>query len=126
MSSLSNRNANNTRFITLVSSSLASSLKVQSTLNSVIRGVLLLVRFLVYKRLTRYFKLVAVIFLFSKIIFTYSRYMEKELIYIIIITLFSCQLSSCTKYIRLNIYLFCDIRSVFNAKYIFLTCYYTY
>ena len=41
MSSLSNRNADNTRSVTLAPSSSALSLKVQSTLNSVIRGVLL-------------------------------------------------------------------------------------
>ena len=47
------------------------------------------IRFLAFKRLTCYFKLVAVIFLLGKIIFTYSRYTEKGLVYIAIIALFS-------------------------------------
>ena len=41
ISSLSNRNANNIRSVILAPSSLALSLKVQSTLNSTIKGVLL-------------------------------------------------------------------------------------
>ena len=44
-----------------------------------------LIRSLAFKRTTYYFKLVAVIFLLSKIIPTYSYYMEKGLVYIIII-----------------------------------------
>ena len=124
MSSLSNCNTDNIRSITLASSFLALSLKIYSILKFLIKGVLLLVRFLVYKRLTRYFKLVAVIFLFSKIIFTYSRYMEKELIYIIIIALFSRQFSSYTKYTKLNIYIFFNICLVSNAKYIYFARFY--
>ena len=44
-----------------------------------------LVRFLVFKRTTYYFKLVAVILLLNKIMPTYSYYTEKGLVYIIII-----------------------------------------
>ena len=45
-----------------------------------------------------------------------SCYILKKLIYIAIVSFFSCQLSSYTKYIKLNVYLFCDIRLVFNTK----------
>ena len=79
------------------------------------------IRSLVSKHLTYYFKLVAVILLLGKIMPTYSRYTEKGLVYIIIITLFSCQPSSYIEYIKSNIYLSCDIKLVFNTKYIFLT-----
>ena len=45
------------------------------------------IRSLVFKRLTYYFKLVAVILLLGKIISTYSCYAEKGLLYIAIIVL---------------------------------------
>ena len=77
------------------------------------------IKFLVSKRLAYYFKLVAVIFLLSKIIPTYSYYTEKGLVYIAIIALFSRQPSSYTKYTKLNIRLSCDIRLISNAKYMF-------
>ena len=48
-----------------------------------------LVRSSAFKRLAYYFKLVAVILLLGKIIPTYSYYMEKGLVYIIIIALSS-------------------------------------
>ena len=52
---------------------------------------------------------------------TYSRYMEKGLVYIAIIALSSCQPSSYTKYIKLNIRSSYNIRLVSNAKYISFT-----
>ena len=55
------------------------------------------IRSLVSKRLTYYFKLIAVILLLNKIMPTYSYYVEKGLIYIIIITPLGCQPSSYTK-----------------------------
>ena len=60
------------------------------------------IRSLASKRLTYYFKLVAVILSLSKIIPTYSHYAEKGLIYIIIIALFNYQPSSYTKYTKLT------------------------
>ena len=84
------------------------------------------VRSLASKRLTYYFKLVAIILLLSKIMLTYLRYMEKGLVYIIIIALFSRQPSSYTKCIKLNIYSSCNIRSVSNTKYILLVYFYTF
>ena len=65
------------------------------------------------------FKLVAVILLLSKIIPTYSYYMEKGLIYIIIIAPLSCQPFSYIKCTKLNICLSCNIKLVSDAKYIF-------
>ena len=62
---------------------------------------------------------VAIIFLLSKIILTYSRYMLKGLVYITIIALLGRQPSFYAKYTKLNIYLSCNIRSVSNAKYTF-------
>ena len=46
-------------------------------------------------------------------------YTEKKLVCVIIAVLFSYQPSSCSKCIKLNMYFFCNIRSVFNAKYAF-------
>ena len=84
-----------------------------------------LVRSSASKRLTYCFKLVAIILSLGEIMPTYSRYIEKGLVCIIIITLFSYQPSSYAKYTKSNIYLFYNIYSVFNAKYIFFTRLYT-
>ena len=85
-----------------------------------------LVRSLASKRLTYYFKLVAVILSLGKIIPTYSYYTEKGLVYIIIIALSSHQSSSYTKYTKLNMRSSYNICLVFNAKYIFFTRLYTF
>ena len=77
------------------------------------------IKSLVFKRLARCFKLVAVILLLSEIMPTYSYYIEKGLVYIAIIAPLGRQPSSCTKYTKLNIRSFCNIRLVFNTKYIF-------
>ena len=55
----------------------------------------------------------------SKIMSPCSYYAKKGLVYITIITLFSCQPSSYFKYIKANIYSLCNIRSVSTNKYIF-------
>ena len=78
------------------------------------------------KRLIYCFKLVAVIFLLGEIIPTYSYYMEKGLVYIIIIALLGHQSSFYIKCTKLNIYLSCNVRLVFNAKCIFFTRFYTF
>ena len=62
--------------------------------------------------------IVAVILLLSKIIPTYSYYVLKGLVYIIIIAPLGCQPSFYIKCTKLNIYLSCNIRLVSNAKYI--------
>ena len=62
------------------------------------------IRFLASKYFTYYSKLVAVIFLLNKIIFTYSYYIEKGLVYIIITALSSHQLSLYTECTKSNIY----------------------
>ena len=63
-------------------------------------------------------KLVAVIFLLSKIILIYSCCAKRKLVYIIIIALFSCQFFSCSKCTKLNIRLSCNIKSVSDPKYL--------
>ena len=60
---------------------------------------------------------IAMIFSLSEIMPTYSRYVLKGLVYIAIIALLGCQPSFYAKYTKSNIYLFCDVRLVSNAKY---------
>ena len=74
------------------------------------------IRFLTSERRTY---IIAAILLLSEIIPTYSYCVLKGLVYIAIMAPLSCQLSFYAKYTKLNMRLFCDIRLVFNAKYIF-------
>ena len=67
---------------------------------------------------------VAIIFLLSKIIPTYSCYVLKGLVYIIIIAPLGRQSSFYTKYTKLNIRSSYDIRLVSNAKYTFFIYFY--
>ena len=69
---------------------------------------------------------IVVILSLSEIIPSYSYYKEKKLVYIIIITPSSHQPSFYFKYIKLNIRLSCNIKSVSNAKYIFISLYNIY
>jgi hypothetical protein len=62
------------------------------------------VRSLVFKHLAYCSKLIAIILLLGKIMPSYFCYLEKGLVYIIIIALFSWQPFFCSKYIKLNIY----------------------
>jgi hypothetical protein len=80
-----------------------------------------LIRSLVFKYLAHHSKLIAVILLLNEIMPTYSHYIEKGLVYITIITLFSCQLSSCFKYMKLNIHSSCNIHFISNTKCIYFT-----
>ena len=84
-----------------------------------------LIRSLVSKRRTYRFKLVAVILSLGKIMPTYSCYTEKGLVCITIVALFSYQSFSCMECTKSNIYLSCNVRLVFNAKYIFFARLYT-
>ena len=68
----------------------------------------------------RYTYIVAVILLLSKIMPTYSYYISKGLVCVVITALFSYQPSSYTKYTKLNMYSSCDIRSVSTTKCILL------
>ena len=63
---------------------------------------------------------IAVIFLLSEIMLTCSRYMLKGLVYIAIIAPLGHQPSSYTKYTKLNMRSSYNIKSVSNAKYMFL------
>ena len=83
-----------------------------------------LIRSLAFKCLTYYSKLIAVILSLSEIMPTYSHCTEKGLVCIIIITLFSCQPSSYTKYTKLNMRSFCNVCLVFNTECIFFAHYY--
>ena len=83
------------------------------------------IRSLIFKRTAYCFKLIAVILLLNKIIPTYSYCMEKGLIYIIIIAPLGRQPFFYIKYTKLNMCSSCDVRSIFNAKCIFLICLYT-
>ena len=72
------------------------------------------IKFTAFKR---YAYIVKTIVLLNKIMPSRFNYIEKKLLYIAIIALFSCQPSSYFKYTKLNIYLFYNIRLVSNAKY---------
>ena len=63
--------------------------------------------------------IITLILLLGVIMPIYSYCVKKKLVYIIITALFSYQPSSYSKYIKLNIYSSCNIKSVSNAKYIF-------
>ena len=64
--------------------------------------------------------IVAIIFLLSEIMPTYSCCVSKGLVYITIIAPLGRQPSSYAKYTKLNIRSSYNIRSVFNAEYIYL------
>ena len=63
--------------------------------------------------------IIAVILSLGEIMPIYSRYVLKELVCVIIITPFNYQPSSYSKYIKLNMYLSCNIKLVSNIKYIY-------
>ena len=79
------------------------------------------IRSLVSKRRAH---VIAVIFLLSKIMPTYSYCVSKGLVYIIIIAPLGRQPFFYTKCIKLNIRLSYNVRLVSNAKYMFLICLY--
>ena len=56
----------------------------------------------------------------------YSRYVEKGLVYIIIIALFSRQPCFYTKYIKLNMRSSYNVKLVSNTKYTFLVYFYIF
>ena len=68
--------------------------------------------------------MVAMIFLLSKIMPTYSRCVLKGLVYIAIIAPLGRQPFSYTKYTKSNIRSSCDVKLVSIAKYTFLICSY--
>ena len=70
----------------------------------------------------RRLRLVSLILSLGEIIPSYSRYIEKGLSYIIILAPFSRQFSFYAKCTKLNIRSSYNIKSVSNAKYIYLIC----
>ena len=87
---------------------------------------MLFIRSLVSKHFTCYFKLVAIILLLGEIMPTYSYYMEKGLVCIIIIVLSSRQPFFYAKCTKLNIRSFYNIYLVSNTKCIFFARFYTF
>ena len=85
-----------------------------------------LIRSLVSKRLTCRFKLVAVIFLLGEIMPTYSCYIEKGLVYIVIIVPLGRQPSSYIKYTKSNMRSSYNIHLVSNTKCIFFAYFYAF
>ena len=79
------------------------------------------IRFLASKRRAY---IVAVILLLSEIMPTCSRCVLKGLVCVIIIAFLGRQSSFYIKYTKLNIYLSCDVRLVFNTKYAFFIYFY--
>ena len=67
--------------------------------------------------------IVAIIFSLSKIIPTYSCYVLKGLVCVIIIALLGYQPFSYIKYTKLNMRLSCNVKLVFNTKCIFFICF---
>ena len=67
--------------------------------------------------------IVAVILSLGEIMPSYSHYKEKKLVYIIIIAPFSHQPFFYIKCTKLNIYLSYNVKSISNAKYIFIFLY---
>ena len=72
-----------------------------------------------------YVYIVALILLLGVIMPTYSHCTEKKLVYIIIVAPFNHQPSSCSKYIKLNMRLSCNVYLVFNTEYALLAYLYS-
>ena len=72
----------------------------------------------------RRLRLVLLILSLGEIMPSYSYCVEKKLSYVIILAFSSCQFSFYTKCTKLNIRSSCDVRSVSNAKYIYLMRFY--
>ena len=70
--------------------------------------------------------IVAVILFLGEIMPFCSCCEEKKLVYIIIAALFGRQPSSYIKYTKLNMYLSCNVKSVFNTEYMFIFLYNIY
>ena len=135
VSVISSCNTSLIRFVTLSPSLLSLSLKISCISKSLIRGIVLscLIQYLLLLmppvRSTasrRCNKLILLVLFINKIMLSYSYYIKKGLLYIMIISLSSCQLLSCIKCIKVNIYSSCNICLVFNAKYKCLIIYLNY
>ena len=78
------------------------------------------VRLIVFKYYTLFISSIA---LNGEIISPCSYYMKKGLVCVIIAKLFSCQPFSCSKCIKLNTWLLCNVHLVSLNKCIFLACF---
>ena len=66
-----------------------------------------------------YILLATSISLNSEIMSPYSYYIKRGLVYIAIAALFNYQPSFCSKYIKINTHLLCNIYLIFTNEYIF-------
>ena len=73
----------------------------------------------------RYNKLITLIISISKVMPSYSCYIKKGLVYIIIAAFFGRQPSSYAECTKVNMCSSCNIYSVFNAKYVCLLTLYS-
>ena len=139
VSVISSYNTPSIRFVTLSPSLLSLSLKISYISKSLIRGVVLscLIQFLLLfispirsTASRRHNKLILLILSISKVMPSYSYYIKKRLLCIVIASPFSYQPLSCTKYITTNMRSSYNIYLVFNAKYkrliTYLNCYIPY
>ena len=135
VSIISSYNTSPIRSIILSPSLLFLSLKISYISKSLIKGVILscliwyLLLFIHPVRFTafrRYNKLILLIFSINKIMLSYSCYIKKGLLYIVIISPFSFQLLSYAKYTKINIYFSYNICLVSNAKYKCFIIYFSY
>ena len=126
MSCLSNWHTSITKSITLSPPSLSLTLKILPASRSSIRGAVS--PNLIYYSLSlippllasiHYTTLITLILSISKIMPSYSYYIKKGLVCIIITALSSRQPLSCTKCTKANMCLSCNIRSVSATKYIY-------
>ena len=75
---------------------------------------------LIRSLISKYYAYIVILILSLGVIMPiYSYYAKKKLVCIIITAPFSYQPSFYSKYIKLNIYSSCNIRLVFNTKYMF-------
>ena len=125
-SCLSNQYTSITRSITLSPPSLSSTLKIFLAFRSSIRGtvssnLICYSLFLIPPLLAsiRCIIFITLILFINKVMPSYSYYIKKGLVYIIIISLSSYQPLSYTKYIKSNMRLFYNVYSISNTKYIY-------
>ena len=126
VSVISSHNTSPIKFITLSPSLLSSSLKISYISKSLIRGIVssYLIQYLLLlmppvrsTAFRHHNKLMLLILSISKVMPSYSYYIKKGLLYIMIASSSSRQPSSYTKCTTINIHLSYNIRSVFNTKY---------
>ena len=125
-SRLSNWHTYSTKSITLSPPSLSLTLKILPLSKLSIRGIMSSYLIYYYPSLIPLFiasiyytVLITLILFISEVMPSCSYCVKKGLVYIVIMSLSGCQPLSYTKYIKVNIYLFCNICSISATKYIY-------